>query len=109
MAINELQEEVKNQKEKNYRLTNLVEKDDRSKTLKDKMIELEDSKRKYKKVERITLIERRNESFLEWLSLNDVTALSKIISYLTPKEICTLGMLNKQMRLLILKSKQCVF
>lgn len=50
MAISELQEEIKNQKEKNYRLTNLVDKDDKAKTLKDKMAELEDSRRKYKKM-----------------------------------------------------------
>lgn len=40
MAISELQEEVKNQKEKNYRLTNLVERDDRSKPMKEKLLEL---------------------------------------------------------------------
>ena len=38
MAISELQEEVKNQKEKNYRLTNLVERDDRSKSIKEKLL-----------------------------------------------------------------------
>ena len=38
MAISELQEEVKNQREKNYRLTCLVERDDRSKSLKEKML-----------------------------------------------------------------------
>lgn len=34
MAIGELQEEIKTQKEKNYRLTNLVDKDDNSKNMK---------------------------------------------------------------------------
>ena len=43
------------------------------------------------------------------MSLNDVSALAKLVSFLTPKEICTLGLLNKQLRLLLLKSKQCVF
>lgn len=41
--------------------------------------------------------------------MNDVSALSKLVSFLTPKEICTVGSLNKQMRLLVLKSKQCAF
>jgi hypothetical protein len=40
MAINELQEEIKNLREKNYRMTNMVDRDDRSKTLRERAAEL---------------------------------------------------------------------
>lgn len=85
MAIDGLQEQVKNQKERNYRLTSLVERDDRTKTAKEKLAQLEDSKRKFKKMEAVKLIERKEGSVLEWVSLNDIGALAQLLSFLTPR------------------------
>lgn len=41
--------------------------------------------------------------------LFDVNAISTLLSYLNPKEICLMLRLNKSARLIILKSKYCVF
>jgi hypothetical protein len=60
-------------------------------------------------METVILLQRREGSALEWLCFNDVGALSKLLSFLNPREICTVGSLSKQLRLLVLKSKQCVF
>ena len=43
------------------------------------------------------------------MSTNDISALSAVVSFLTPKEIMNLSSTNRQMRLFILKSKQCTF